>query len=810
MQTTNQKIIYTDIEKGLSENEAGRMERNKIGRQHSNLKLFFVTLWRQVASLFAVLLFCAVAVSFVLGQNTDAFIILAIAIINIALGLIQEFRASKASEKLMNLVKSECSVIRDGVMRKISSDEIVAGDIIHLVGGDVVPADVLVRTADNAYIDESVRTGETSPRSVDVSQDVLSGSAIASGRIVGQVTAVGVRASLGQYSSHLDTIKKDNSFDQFIRSVTKYIFIFAGVSIVIAFVILVVVMGKYSLAEYFVFAIALLVGVVPEALPLIITLIMTNEGLALSKEKVIVKKLNGLQELGAARFLLTDKTGTLTENKLKVFEVYDVDDLWNIMNTISMSEYERTPMDEAFDTAINESHNTGAPKDKVVSSMSFSSANGYATFKTLSGKIIYRGKMADIEKLTGQGNEELSERVSGYESRGMRPIGFACGDEHDKARFCGLVVFEDPLKASAKESIIKAHEMGVHIKVVSGDTLAVVEHVASELHMGRGLRQAISLDGKNISDLSNKDLCDIAVFGGVKPEQKLELLNRYLALGPVAFLGEGINDALALKRADVGIVVDNASDVARQSADILLMEKDLSPILRGIEMSRKGLRNVLTYTMYTLSGNAGTFFSLLLISLFYVALPMLPIQILLNNLLTDLPLILLMTDNADESSLKHAPHYHPKKLLKRVIIFGLISTVFDIIYFLIFKNSSVPLVQTGWFVFSVLAELALIFSIRSSRPIFKTPPMSSALSLGMFGAVVLAFGTIYIAPIAHVFKFMPMPAIQTIGIIGLIIIYMFVNETAKKLMNKKNLYDENAKRREGLFQKEVMLHNPVV
>ena len=751
------------------------------------------------------LLFVAVIVSFVLGENTDAFIILAILIINIILGLVQEFRASKASEKLMNLVKSECSVVRDGAMRKVSSDELVAGDIIHLVGGDVVPADVLVRTADNAYIDESVRTGETAPRAVEVSMDVMSGSAVASGRVVGQVAAVGANASLGQYSSHLDTIKKDNSFDLFIKNITKYIFIFAFISLIIAFVILVIIMGKYSLAQYFVFAIALLVGVVPEALPLIVTLIMTNEGLALAKDKVIVKKLNGLQELGAARFLLTDKTGTLTENKLKVYQVYDVDDLWNSMITVSMSEYERTPMDDAFDNAINESRKAEAPKDKVVSMDSFTGAHGYASFKTLSGKTIYRGKVEEILKLTGQGSSDLSKRVSDYESMGMRPIGFACGDEHDNARFCGLVVFEDTLKASAKESIIKAHEMGVHIKVVSGDTLAVVEHVASELHLGRGLRQAVSLDGKNISDFSNKELCEIAVFGGAKPEQKLELLNRYLAMGPVAFLGEGINDALALKRADVGIVVDNASDVARQSADILLMEKDLSPILKGIEMSRKGLRNVLTYTIYTLSGNAGTFFSLLLISLFYVALPMLPIQILLNNLLTDLPLILLMTDNADESSLKHAPHYHPRKLLKRVSIFGLISTVFDIGYFLIFKNSSVPLVQTGWFLFSVLAELALIFSIRSSRPIFKTPPMSSALSIGMFGAVVLAFGATYVLPVAQIFKFVPMPIMQTIGILGLTVVYMVANELAKKLMNKKNLYEENIKKVDDIFPKEKIL-----
>ncbi|KKR78863.1 MAG: Mg2+ transport ATPase [Candidatus Nomurabacteria bacterium GW2011_GWA2_40_9] len=267
-------------------------------------------------------------------------------------------------------------------------------------------------------------------------------------------------------------------------------------------------------------------------------------------------------------------------------------------------------------------------------------------------------------------------------------------------------------------------------------------------------------------------------------------MDRYLKLGPVAFLGDGINDALALKRADIGIAVENASDIAKESADVILMEKDLNPILASVSMGRKALRNILTYIMYTLSGNAGTFFSLLAASFFYPVLPMLPIQILLNNLLTDLPLMLIITDNPDEYALRHVPHFEPKKIMKRVFIFGLVSSVFDLIYFQLYKNAGVAEFQTGWFVLSILAELALILSIRSSRSIWKSPSMSMPLVIGVSVSVVLPFIFVYTDSLAKVFKFTELSFTTILTLLSLTVVYIATNEIAKYFMRKRNLYNK--------------------
>jgi len=761
-----------------------------------NFKLIISVLWGQVASLFTVLLIVSAFVSFFLGEKTDGIIIISIMAINTALGFFQEFKASKASEKLMHLVQAKVYVFRNNSLVQILASEIVLGDIVHLVAGSIAPVDVEVIESENALIDDSVRTGETLPKSISMGENLLSGACVASGKIVGRVIAIGEKSSISKYREKLESVKKWSSFSVFTNKVIKYVFIISILALVVSMIFLVFILGKFSLAHFFIFAIAMLVGVVPEILPLIITIILTRESLVLSKEAVIVKRLSSLQGLGSIQFLLTDKTGTITENKLKVATVNDINNFWEMSNSISEGDYERSPMDIAYDDALNSS--IGKVKTgikKITSFTPFKNETGYASFVLEGGEKIARGQIYKILELCVDHSKNLFaldsiyKATQEYELKGMRVIGVAQG-QAGEWKFTGFVAFHDPIKTTAPESFKLAHERGIEIKILTGDSKAIAINVAEELKLIRTNENIISLESVAISTLTDFQLKNIVVFAKCTPENKLELIDRYLKIGPVAFLGDGINDALALKRADIGIAVDNASDIAKESSDIILLEKDLSPVLKSVSMSRKALRNILTYIMYTLSGNAGTFFSLLVASFFYPVLPMLPIQILLNNLLTDLPLMLLITDNPDEYALQHVPHYQPSKIMKRIFIFGIISSVFDLIYFQLFKNADVASFQTGWFVLSVFTELALVLSIRSSRSIFKSPALSVPLAIGITISSLLPFVFVYFNPLAQIFKFKALSVMTIATFIILTIMLIVSNEIAKYFMRRKNLYNK--------------------
>ncbi len=756
-----------------------------------NFKLVLSTLWNQVASLFFLLLVISAGVSFFLGEKSDGIIITVIISINVILGFFQEFRASKASQKLMSLVEPTVYVFRGGELVRIKTKDLLLGDIVHLVPGSVAPVDVEVLESHNAFVDDSMRTGETIPKAVVMADHVFAGAFVASGKIVGRVLALGEQSSISKYKSELNTVKKWSSFNTFTERVVKYIFIVSIIVLIVTMILLVFVLGKYSVAHYLVFAIAMLVGVVPEVLPLIISIVLTRESMLLAKNKVIVKRLSSLQGLGAVRFLLTDKTGTLTENKLKVSAVNDARDFWDASNSISEGEYERSPMDDAYDGALNASIGKIETKNrkKITSFEPFKNDIGYEIFTLEGGEKIARGLIEKVIGLCAKPPASALRSAEEYEKKGMRVIALASGMAAEWT-FAGFVAFYDPLKASAAPSLKIAHERGIGVKILTGDSQAVAENVAEELGLIRSRDNVISLEHVKVADLLDKQLMRAVVFAKCTPENKLELIDRYIRLGPVAFLGDGINDALALKRADVGIAVDNASDIAKESADIILLEKDLGPILASVATGRRALRNILTYIIYTLSGNAGTFISLLFASFFYPVLPMLPIQILLNNLLTDLPLMLIITDNPDEYALKHVPHFEPKKLLKRVLVFGIISSVFDFIYFHIYKHATVAEFQTGWFILSVLAELALILSIRSSRSLAKSPPVSVPLSLGIAVSAVIPFFFIYNDKLASLFRFAELSPKTVLALLGILAVYICVNEIAKYFMRRRNLYNK--------------------
>lgn len=755
-----------------------------------NFKLALSTFWIQISSLFFILLAVSAGVSFFLGEKTDGIIISIILLVNVVLGFSQEFRASKASEKLMHLVKTKVYVLREGMLVQVAAEDLILDDVVHFTAGSVAPVEVEVVESIDASIDDSIRTGETMSKEVKMGDKVFAGSTVSSGKIVGRVLSLQKNSSVSEYRSKLESVKKWSSFSVFTERVIKYIFIISILVLIVAMILLVFVMRKYELAHFLIFAIAMLVGVVPEILPLISTIILTRESIMLSKEKVIVKRLSSLQGLGAVKFLLTDKTGTITENKLKVAAVSDVNNFWEYSNSITEGEYERPLMDNAYDDALNLSiGKIKTAKKKITNFLPYKNEVGYEVFTIEGGEKIARGQFEKILNICKVTKASIRNAASAYEAKGMRVIAMASGMA-GVWEFSGFVAFHDPIKPSAVPSFKIAHERGISIKILTGDSLAVSECVAEELGLIKHKDNIISLDTVKISDLSDRQILRAVVFAKCTPENKLALIDRYLKLGPVAFLGDGINDALALKRADIGIAVDNASDIAKESADIVLLEKDLSPILQTVSTGRRALRNMLTYIIYTLSGNAGTFFSLLFASFFYPVLPMLPIQILLNNLLTDFPLMLIMTDNPDDYALRHVPHFEPTKLLKRVFIFGIISSFFDFIYFQTFKGATIAQFQTGWFILSVLAELVLILSIRSSRPLFKSPSLSIPLVIGIATAAASSFVFVYNGVLSNIFKFTALPMKMVVMIFAVTFMYIISNEVAKFFMRRKELYNK--------------------
>ncbi|HBR70186.1 TPA: hypothetical protein DIC20_00065 [Candidatus Dependentiae bacterium] len=771
---------------------------------------------RQTTSLFMLIFFAIVLLYIFLGAYVDAIILGLIILINIAISFYQEFSAYKEFQSMRHFLRRFTTVLRDGKEQEVLVSTLVPGDILLLYPGDIVPADARMISEENCTVDEATLTGESNPirktESISSKKEItvfdaknilFTGTTILSGKAIAVVFATGKNTQFGALAqvaknNHESSLVKGTT--QLSRFLLKFIFI---VLALVSIAHLIIKGPTFSSFEFIIFIAALATSAIPEALPVIVVVSLSRGASFLAKKRqVIIKRLSALEDLGAAQVICLDKTGTITENSLKVVSVYGSADtvFWQMLAaSISLEKVEKakTGFELALWQFLSEQEKETYKTYKKIKEIPFDAnlrRNIVLVHQDGNYEVLVRGSCETIIKICSLSREQLvplQKWLDEQESQGNRILAVAkqslshvpenLAAFNYKLQLIGLVAFADPIKNSALEAVRRAQTLNLQIKIISGDTPLVCGAVAQKIGLIKDASAVVTGDMfENASWSKKNDLVfNNAVFARILPQQKCEIIQILQEKFPVAFLGDGINDVPALKLAHVSLVVDNAVDVAREAADILLMKHSLFIVIQAIEEGRKIIANILKYIRITISANMGNFYSLAIASLFIPFVPMLPVQILLLNFLSDFPLITLATDDVDAEELRLPGKYNVKDLGMVGTVFGFVSTVFDLMCFVIFVRYSPIMLQTAWFVLSALTEIVFIFSMRVKKPFWRGPkPGILLLSLSLLVCVV-TISLPYLRWADDYLHFIVLPIPLMLLIIGLVILYFVVNELVK-------------------------------
>jgi len=780
---------------------------------------------RQFKGVFIYLLIFAAFLSLFLGEHYDTITIIIILFINGSLGFIQEYRAEKTVEKLQKYITPKVRVRREGKIEIVERRFLVPGDIVLLEEGDIVSADLRLIEVQGLMVEESILTGESEPvlkqvlpldfkvkEPQEAKNIVFAGTRIDDGYGEGVVVATGQEMVIGQIAKLVAGTVHESEFEKNLLRFSRFILFMVLITLGIVFLAnLLIKSREVQISSFLLFTVALAISVVPEALPIVTTLAMAKGALRLAKENVVVKRLSAIEDLGNIDVLCTDKTGTITENILKVDEIIsDVPNklLQSALATFIFLGKEKT-ITNSFDLAIfkkaRKELKDQTRKLKGVWSIPFDPAlRRSSVVIEEEGKhlIIVKGAPEEILKISSSilketkelpikdYKDEILEKVKKAGRNGRRVLALGIKEIAKKDKysredekgllFLGFLTFIDPLKPKVKATIKKAKDLGIEIKILTGDSQEVATAVAKEIDLTK--EEAIT--GEEMDQFSNSQLERIVgekkVFARVSPEQKYRIIKVLQKKFVVGFLGEGINDAPALKLAAVSLVVDRAADVAREAADVILLKKDLGIIIEAIKEGRVIFNNIVKYIRYTLTSNFGNFYAMAAISLLIPFLPMLPIQVLLVNLLSDFPLIAVSFDRVDLIELRKPCHYNIRQIAFVSILLGLISSIFDFIFFAIFFRTGPALLRTLWFMESIFSEFVVFFSLRTRLFILKASKPAFILLFSTFVSTFLTLGLVY-SNLGQLFHFVK-PSSQSILIVLLIVaIYFITTETTKVL-----------------------------
>ena len=773
--------------------------------------------------LILILLFAS-ALSAATGDATSFAIVAAIVLLSVVLDFVQEMRAENAVEALRRSVALRSRVLRDGAEQDVPTDRLVPGDVVRLAAGDIVPADCRLIAARDLFVNQALLTGEPYPAekhagdlpapaagAAEAANAIFMGSSVISGTAQALVCRTGRASALGGLAGALAAQRPPDAFE---RGVRRFGLLILRLTILLVlFVLAVNALFDRPWLESLMFALALAVGLTPELLPMVVTVTLSRGALRLAKQRVIVKRLAAIHDLGAMEVLCTDKTGTLTEAKIRLARHIDARGeeservfLLAYLNSAFESGI-RSPLDEAI-LEHGKIDLTGwrkldeVPFDFERRRVSVLAADGEQRLLVVKGapedilrlSTAYEPAPGEVRPLDAAARQMLLDRFArlgeeGYRALGiaLRPVGpdhatAAVGDEAELT-FAGFAVFLDPPKESAAAAIRALAAAGVAVKILTGDNERVTRHVCAEL----GLPVAGVLTGADLARMSDEALLarlpSVNLFCRVTPQQKRRVLLALKRLGLVTgFLGDGVNDASALHAADVGISVDSAADVAKEAADLVLLEHDLAVVQDGVIEGRRTVENVTKYILMGSSSNFGNMFSMAGAALFLPFLPMRPIQVLLNNLLYDLSEIGVPLDRVDREALAKPARWNLRLIERFMLTLGPVSSLFDFLTFYVLLHlfaADEALFQTGWFVESLATQVLVIFVIRTRGSALRSRPhpVLAALSLGVVAAGV----ALPLTPAGAWFGFVPPPPAYYAFLIAAVAAYLALVEIVKRL-----------------------------
>jgi Mg2+-importing ATPase len=779
---------------------------------------------RQFESPLVLILVFGAVISLILRDWIDAWIILVIVLGSTLLGFAQEWRASAAIAALRKRLALTTQARRGGSVQAVLASSVVPGDIILLSAGNLIPADGVVLDAEDFLVSEASLTGESFPVEkrpgvappqappAGRTNCVFLGTSVRSGTATTLVVRTGRDTAFGAIAASLKARAPET---EFARGVRQFGYLLLRVMVVmVLFVLTVNLLFARPVIDSLLFAVALAVGLSPELLPAIVSVTLSAGARAMARRGVIIRRLEAIENLGSIDILCTDKTGTLTEGVLELSGVLDPAGQPSpaIAQLAYLNAAFETGIDNPLDAAIvasGTSAGMSTGRYRKVDEIPYDFMRKRLTIVVASEddpsahRIVTKGAFVNVlaictkvEGLEGPLDEATRVRLDAFyrekSEGGFRVLAIATKrvpakerydhtDEQDLS-FAGFLLFVDPPKPEVRKTIHDLAALGIRIKIVSGDNRYVTAHIAEAI----GLDRRAVLTGEKIAKLKDEALWyeveHVDLFAEIDPQQKERIVRALQRNGhAVGYMGDGINDAPALYTADIGISVDQAVDVARESADVILLRRDLDILRSGVRGGRRTFANTLKYICITTSANFGNMASMALATLFLPFLPLVAKQILLNNFLSDLPSMAIATDNVDADRIARSQRWRIRDVQAFMIVFGLISTAFDLLTFMVLLSvfaADAATFQTAWFVVSLLTELAVVLVLRTQRSALRSRP--SRLLLWTTVAVgVFALAIPYSGRLAAVFDFVPLPA-DILGIMLLIVVgYVLATEAAK-------------------------------
>ena len=832
------------------------------GQEDSMIK----KIYESIINPFTVILLVIALVSFITNvwlakpgeqDPTTSIIIVTLVLISGGIRFIQELRSDKAASNLSRMIVNTATVLRDGSEQEIPIDEIVVGDVIKLSAGDMIPADVVLIDSRDFFVQQSGLTGESDAvekvclRKAD-SQNLDSlleseslafmGTNVISGRATALVLVVGDETMMGAIEQTINTYDEPTSFEREMNTISWLLIRLMLVMVPIVFVINGLTDGDWL--EAGVFALSVGVGLTPEMLPMIITASLAKGSIIMAKEKVVIKKLNAIQDLGAIDILCTDKTGTLTQDEIVLEYPLDIHgdlDL-SVLRRAYLNSYFQTGLKNLMDRAIINRTQKEAKKHEIVRdldqtfhkidelpfdferrrmSVIVKDEDGVVSMVTkgaleemlsVSTYVEYKG---EIKRLTDEVRQEVLAEVAQLNEQGLRVLGvsyktdldendiFSVEDERDMI-LTGYLAFLDPPKPSAAPAIKALVEYGVTTKILTGDNEKVTQAVCEKV----GLDVERILLGSEIDTMTDQELAQVVetttVFAKLSPDQKARIILCLKNNGhKVGYMGDGINDAPSMKVSDVGISVDTAVDIAKETADVILLDKDLMVLEKGLVEGRKVYANMTKYIKMTVSSNFGNIFSLLFASIFLPFLPMAPVHLIVLNLIYDLSCIALPFDNVDKEFLKKPRIWEANSIMRFMAWIGPISSVFDIITYMLLYFLVVPMIlghgynhgaadaaafimvfQTGWFIESMWSQTMVIHMLRSPKlPFIQSRPAFSVVVTTLAAAFFVT--SLPYSPLASILKLSQLNGLYFVLLFAIIVLYMLSVTVVKRIYIKK-------------------------